>query len=156
MFVGTAIIPLLVIPILYFQGLISSFQLAKRRERPLVIGLVIILYLLSLYLVFRFRFPSIIVLFFAGIIAGLIISFITHFFIKPSLHMSGIGAICGLIIALTLTHYLNLFVFLVIGFLVAGIIGSSRLLIKAHSQVEIYLGFFIGLVPVLGLIIFLS
>ena len=60
--------------------------------------------------------------------------------------MLGIGGIIGFVMVMSYEYHLN-FTSLLSGlFLLAGLIGVSRLSLNAHRPKEIYLGFLLGLV----------
>lgn len=67
-----------------------------------------------------------------------------NIFMKISLHTLGAGNLLGIMLPLIRISTFDLrFVFVAL-ILVAGIIGASRLILKAHSQREIFTGYFVG------------
>lgn len=67
-----------------------------------------------------------------------------NIFMKISLHTLGAGNLLGIMLPLIrISTYDLRFVFVAL-ILVAGIIGASRLILKAHSPREIFTGYFIG------------
>jgi len=67
-----------------------------------------------------------------------------NIFMKISLHTLGSGNLLGIILPLIRISTFDLrFVFVTL-ILVAGVIGTSRLILKAHSPREIFTGYFIG------------
>jgi len=86
--------------------------------------------------------------FFAGIsftsITFLILSYLNY---KASLHTAAISGLTMFVIALSIHLQLNLI--LVIGFLILinGVVATSRLHLKAHTLLELIIGFTIGLAP---------
>ncbi|MGD9930060.1 MAG: phosphatase PAP2 family protein, partial [Mangrovibacterium sp.] len=63
---------------------------------------------------------------------------------KISAHMAGIGGLIGAIIALSLRLGINSSLLLAVLIGVAGLVGSSRLLLGKHNPQQIYAGFFLG------------
>ena len=63
---------------------------------------------------------------------------------KISAHMAGIGGLIGAIIALSLRLGLNSSLVLGILIGIAGLIGSSRLILGKHTPMQIYAGFLVG------------
>lgn len=63
---------------------------------------------------------------------------------KISAHMAGIGGLIGALIALSLRLGLNSSLILAALIGIAGLIGSSRLILKKHTAMQIYAGFLVG------------
>lgn len=63
---------------------------------------------------------------------------------KISNHMAAIGGLIGAVLALSFRLGMNSSMLLGCLILVAGIVGSSRLILKKHSSLQIYAGFFLG------------
>ena len=83
---------------------------------------------------------------------GILFSIITAFFLawlklKISLHMLGLSGLLMFVLALSIYYRLNLIY--IIAFLIAavGLTATSRLHYKAHTWLELFLGFFIGFLP---------
>jgi hypothetical protein len=86
--------------------------------------------------------------FFVGILFSIITAFILAWFkLKVSLHMLGLAGIFMFVVAMSIYYRLNLIY--TIAFLIAaiGITATSRLHYKAHTWIELFLGFFIGILP---------
>lgn len=86
--------------------------------------------------------------FFVGILFSMITAFILAWLrLKVSLHMLGLAGILMFVIAMSIYYQLNLIYS--IAFLIAaiGITATSRLHYKAHTWIELFLGFFIGILP---------
>ena len=66
--------------------------------------------------------------------------------IKTSLHTLGIGGIIGFVMVMSYEYQLNFNAFLAGLFVVAGLIGVSRLALNAHRPKEVYIGFVLGIV----------
>jgi len=66
--------------------------------------------------------------------------------IKTSLHTLGIGGLIGFVMVMSYEYRLNFNSLLAALFLIAGLIGVSRLALNAHRPKEVYIGFLLGLV----------
>jgi len=66
--------------------------------------------------------------------------------IKTSLHTLGIGGIIGFVMVMSYEYRLNFNSLLAGLFIIAGLIGVSRLALNAHRPKEIYIGFLLGLI----------
>jgi membrane-associated phospholipid phosphatase len=77
---------------------------------------------------------------------ALIFSYILLFFqIKISLHTTAISGLLGFLIYFSYFYKINLIILLAVLFALSGIIGSSRLKLKAHNLKEVSLGYVVGL-----------
>src|SRR5690606_9077995 len=79
-----------------------------------------------------------------GIILTFLVSFLLNFFIKLSLHAAAIFGICGMVLAYfqsQMTSNLPLVIYL---FIVAGLVASSRIYLKAHTLNETLTGMAVG------------
>jgi membrane-associated phospholipid phosphatase len=74
---------------------------------------------------------------------------------KISAHLTGIGGLTGMIFSLLLKTNGNLLIWFFISILLAGILGSARLVMDAHSPKQIYSGFAVGFFSALFIMIFL-
>ena len=147
----TFVFPASMLIILYLTGVIHNIELHERKERVLPIALTIILYLFTFFvmrgipqltgghIVFLFCPP-----------AALFISLVFNNFMKPSIHMLGIGVLVGILLVLALIYGAAIQYLFIITVLVGGLVGSARLKLGMHHPKEIFTGFMIGLVATLG------
>ena len=152
--INTVILPLLSALILRRTNAITSLFVVKKEERLVLFVFTLIYYISTYYLIYRWAIP---VYFFSIIIGGILATVLAMCitpFVKISLHMIGVGGVIGILVALLEKLNLNvLFLgnFEISGmffypalFLIAGGVGSSRLLLNQHKGGEILLGFMIG------------
>jgi membrane-associated phospholipid phosphatase len=66
---------------------------------------------------------------------------------KVSAHMVGIGGVIGAVIALSVQLDTDFFYILSSLILLAGLLGYSRLKLNAHTPAQVYLGFVVGFLP---------
>jgi len=107
------------------------------------------LYVFCFYLIRRIDIPSMFYSFMLGVIISLLITFFITIRFKISMHMVGFGGLIALIIFISFYLKVNLSFYLILLILFAGITGTTRLFLKAHTQVEVYSGFVMGFVVVL-------
>ncbi len=104
--------------------------------------------------------PDAFVAFTLGATIGVFAAFFMNNFTKVSLHAIGVGGLLsGILMICSLFSYdsffLNLGVFgeylvrtdllVILAIVVAGLVGTSRLLLKAHNEQDLYGGFVIGI-----------
>lgn len=143
----------LFIPIVFYLflktlGQVSSYFLEEVKERkwPLLfyaaINIIIIEFVLE-----PFDFPELYYYFLAVFFSTLAALVLVLFRIKISLHMMGLSGFLMFLIGLSIHFNINL-IYSICFFLVAtGLTASSRLHFKAHTYLELTLGFLIGLLP---------
>ena len=132
----TCILPSLGIFILYKTGHISDFRLHNR-----------VCYIACYLYLYRFGIPNWILSFIAGAIVSLIISLFINRYWKISAHMVAAGAMVVLVFLMSiyrlmLTPYI--FPLQITIILLAGLIGSSRILLNRHTIGQVGAGFALG------------
>jgi hypothetical protein len=71
---------------------------------------------------------------------------------KASLHMVATAGMLMFFIALSIHFSINIIGAIALFFIIVGATATSRLHMKAHSNIELVIGFFIGLLPQLILL----
>jgi hypothetical protein len=141
------------IPICFYYllrslGKVDSIMLSELSQRkiPLLVQAILIYTLLNksitidkIFELYFFFLGA-----FASTIAALLLSLLK---IKASLHMLGISALTAFVIGLSYHNHANALFTIAFLVLMNGIIGSSRLHMKAHSVTELVIGFCSGLFP---------
>lgn len=146
-FLITYFIPVLALFILRMLGLIKSFQVTTINERRIpVLLMVVLFYLLADSIARAPMLRDIGFLFYGTAATLLIIYFLFSFEIKTSLHLVSFGNALGFFLALSYKYGISLLPIIMVFILLAGLVASSRLHLNAHSQKEIYVGFFLGVV----------
>lgn len=149
--------PLVLLFLLKSLKKIDSYQLKKRKERKLPLAIMVVLFYALGNLFKRILILEEISLLFHATSLGLIITyFLLNFSIKSSIHLLSIGISCGFFMMVALKSDESYMLIIVINFLIAGLLGSARLHLKAHSPKEVYFGFLIGISTVFGMHIIYS
>ena len=151
----TIVLPILLFFLLKTLKKVDSIHLKTTRERalPLFINCVII----CLILVRVFTPNEIIELyyFFVGILSStLACLFLVIFKIKASIHMLAASGFFMFAVAIGVHFQVNINGTIVLMLILLGAIATSRLHLKAHTNTELIIGFFVGLFPQLILIKF--
>lgn len=144
----TCILPSLGIYILYRLGHISDFRLHERTERTIPYLINFACYVACYLYLYRFGIPGWIIAFIAGAIVALIISLFINRYWKISAHMVAAGSMVTLVFlmsfySLMLTPYI--LPLQIASVLLAGAIGSSRILLKRHTLGQVGAGFALGI-----------
>lgn len=150
-FCFTALIPSLIIFILLKMGAVSDINLYKREERIIPMILTCISFVVGAFIIKQFNAPPIISIFIsAASISIAVIGFISLRW-KISAHLTGIGGLTSAILITSLYSQLNGASLLAVAFVISGIVGSSRIKLKAHTPAQVYAGFAVGFLSVLVL-----
>ena len=133
--------------ILYKTGHISDFRLHNRTERTVPYIINFVCYIACYLYLYRFGIPNWILSFIAGAIVSLIISLFINRYWKISAHMVAAGAMVVLVFLMSiyrlmLTPYI--FPLQITIILLAGLIGSSRILLNRHTIGQVGAGFALG------------
>lgn len=157
-FILTAIIPIIILSLFYYFKFIHSFYLKSKEERLLVSFSMTVFYFLTYYFmrnvyIHQQLFISIIIL----PVSSLIFSLIIIFYPKISMHAYGIGSLLGVMFFYTLMYYLTPNIYLVSALLfVSGLVITARIALKAHSFLDVFIGYLSGMAISFGTIIILS
>lgn len=141
----TFLLPVMNIFILYKLRRINTFTLEDQKERTFPYILTSCFYFGLFYLFLDLNiWPSIKVLIFGGGLA-VFLTAIVNLRYKISAHAVGIGGLIGSLMMISYVLKYNAVPEIAILFLLAGIIGSSRLFLESHTPAQIYSGLFLGL-----------
>ena len=146
--ITTLFIPVVFYFLLKNLGKAESVFLKDVKQRRWPLFFYSLLIGLNLYQILNiYNYPAL-YYFFVGILFSIITAFILAWLkLKISLHMLGLSGIFMFAIALSIYYRINLIYG--IAFLIAalGLTATSRLHYKAHTWLELFLGFFIGFLP---------
>jgi membrane-associated phospholipid phosphatase len=135
--------------------MIFDIQLSQKRERYVPLVICFSLYLFCYFMLRRIQIPPDYKSFCLGCSLSVLFVLILVSKWKISLHMVGMGGMTGLIVYLIIQMQVNLEFYLIVAILVAGLVGTSRLILKAHKPFEIYSGFIAGWVVILSVMLIL-
>jgi hypothetical protein len=149
-FCCTFLYPALAIIIMNKLKLVDSVNLRNRKDRilPYIAGLTFNIWLA--YMAIRPGNHPVVPydkLFMHMVLGGtisLILSFLGNIVLKTSLHMLGMGGLVGFLMFTAQYAEVNTQWLFIGALLMAGAVGSSRIVLKAHEPAEVYTGFFLG------------
>ena len=121
-----------------YQGW-SLFELASRERR-------VVSYLLCYYIMVAAHVPH-----FLGtiLIASLVIQVVcalVNLFVKISTHTAAIGGVTGALMAFSLIFGFNPVWWLCVVLLIAGLLGTCRMILRQHSLHQVVIGYLVGVV----------
>ncbi len=154
---STILFPLSIFGLLYFQQKITKITMPSRQERLLPLFISVIFYYATYYMLKRLYAPLFIQQFMFVAFICLTITFAIHFKWKISMHMMAFGGLTGLWTAMSYIFYLTSpSIILSALILLAGLTGSSRLVLQAHTQRQIHIGFLLGYIISFGTLVLLN
>lgn len=146
-FFSTYIIPLILLIILKAIGLINSFQVESIKERKIPIFLMLIIfYVLAKFLYEIPSFKGLGIMFYGTNFSLIIIYLLSFFKIKTSLHIASMSNALGFILVFSQINNVPALTLIIPTIILTGILGVSRLSLKAHKPNEIYIAFFLGII----------
>jgi len=151
----TILIPMLFIYLLKIIGKVDSIMVSdiSQRKMPLMIQF-FLMALLILKSITIDRVPELFFFFFGGMVSTFMALLLLFLRTKASIHMIGIGALTVFVIGLSIHNYSNMLVPISFLLLLNGVVASSRLAMKAHTAIELFIGFLLGWMPQLLLFYF--
>ena len=146
-FVSTYIIPIILLALLKKVKLIDDYHLRSINERKFPVLFFIMLSFLIGRALMAIHIVDLLAFSFFGVAFALSFTYLLfNLKIKTSLHTLGIGGIIGFVMVMSYEYQLNFNAFLAGLFVLAGLIGISRLALNAHRPKEVYIGFVLGIV----------
>ena len=125
----------------------------SQRKIPLLLHIILLLILIT-YTITKDTIPELFYFFIGSIISSLIALILVYFGKKISLHMLGISSLTIFCISSCIHFQVYEIQFISILLFCNGLVASSRLYMKAHSTNELILGYLIGLLPQMILLLF--
>lgn len=144
----TVLLPILLFFLLKTFKKVSSIHLAHVKERILPLGLNCIIIFIILQRVLPKNELIELYCFFIGILLSTLACLILAILqFKVSIHMIAAGGVLMFFIAISIHYNININGSIALMCLITGAIASSRLHLRAHNNIELIIGFFIGLIP---------
>ena len=144
-FILTVIIPIILFLILRNLGLISSIFAPKLEERKYPLYHSMIIHFMILYKVIPLNYINELYYFFVGLLIASFTTLLLLFArIKASVHLLGMGSILVYLVGLSIHFEINITFAIAIFTFMTGLVATSRLFMKAHSKIELVIGFLVG------------
>lgn len=141
----TFLIPGVLIYIMMRVGIISDLSLPKRSDRFAPYAVAILSFGFLIYYFHKLGLPIwFLMMLGASIIVMLMATIITLWW-KISAHMFGISSLLGGVMAVCyFVEKSNPSYLFMVLFLLSGMVGTSRIILKRHTPGQVYAGFFLG------------
>lgn len=140
----TIVFPLTSTLLLRSAGVVRSLQMHARQERIAPFVMTLLYYVMAGYLLTRAPVHPLTLTLIAGAALALLLATLITLRWKISAHMVGISGCIGAVAALDALHGLGAFVPLCALLLLAGALGTARLLTSDHTPGQVYAGAAVG------------
>ncbi len=143
--INTGIVPALLVWLhLRFQ-LVKSLKLASRKERTLPFILTMFFYFFCYFILKRNHLPVPVYTLQLGASISVLLAILINFFWKISIHTVGMGGLAGMLLGISQKMNIEIISILLPFILMGGLVGFARLKLNAHTPLQVYSGFLLGL-----------
>ena len=118
--------------------------MSDRKDRTIPFIATLFCYAAGAYLLFSLPVPRIFGVMVSGAALAILWCLLVNLKWKISIHMVGIGGVMGILFGFAYYFHANVLLALIILSVLAGILGTARLLRNAHLPSQVYLGFLGG------------
>lgn len=134
--------------------LIESLEMHSSKERPIPLIIVALFFYATYHIFSELPVDTIFTLFILGATLLVLISLLINYFYKISLHMMALGGLLATLLGFSFLIHQDIRIYLFLIILISGLTGTARLKLEAHTPSQVYTGFLLGVVPVIGIIYF--
>ncbi len=144
----TFLLPIAFFYLLRTFGKIDNVMLSdiSQRKIPLLLQIMLFAVLIEKSITID-RFPSLYFFFVGGLLSTIFTFLLLYAKFKASIHMIGISSLTVFIIGLSIHNQINTINTVTFFVLMNGLVASSRIFMKAHSNNELLVGFLCGVIP---------
>ena len=139
----TCVLPMILIGILHHYGIIRDKRLENPQERTIPYAFAILCYLGAAAYLNHIHAPQWFIMFVLGGALACLVVLVVNRWWKISAHATGIGGVVALLLQIHVQGLsaFNLFWVLCFTILLAGILGTSRMVLKRHDLLQVLAGF---------------
>ena len=153
-FFTTCLLPLLTIGLLSMNERFDR-TMGKSTDRVLPLMLSAVYYYIGYYLLGRLPIFPVYKVFLIATVLVIILLMVVSLRWKISNHTASIGGLAGALLALSLRLQINTSEILALVFVAGGLVGTSRLLLKKHTPLQVYAGYALGFLVMFLIIMFI-
>lgn len=149
----TILMPLIIMLIMKKLEIVSDYDISLQKQRIFPYLIFFFFYLMT-FLTFKpkenssyvFMEDALLATIFLGATLSLALSFFLNNFLKVSVHTMAISNLFAFICMISRNTQKSLFILLIVSLVIVGIVGSSRIYLRAHTKKEVYVGFICGII----------
>lgn len=152
-FVFTVLLPMALIRVYRFARGLAPGQIGRRTERTVPYVISIVCYFTCVYIMSALHIPHFMGSLLTGALCIQIICAVINVWWKISTHTAATGGVAGALFAFSYIFGFNPTGWLCVVFLVAGLLGSCRMILRQHSLSQVIVGFVVGCVCIFTILI---
>ncbi len=142
----TFMFPVIALFLMKVLNFVDDYYLANQKQRFMPYIAILIFYIWGFLVVRKLQMPDNMTWMMLGSCIAIALAFTANAFLKISIHTVGAGCLAAVAIAANASSYINIQLAMGIVILIAGLVGSCRLYLKAHEQSEVYAGYMVGFI----------
>jgi hypothetical protein len=143
--INTLFFPLVATMLIKATGFIESIHMKTSKDRIIPLLASMIFYFWAYNVFKNIAAPHILKVLLLGCFWGVIAVFMVNIFMKISMHTAAAGSMIGILLVLMFTSSMNMVLPFFAALVIAGLIGTARMILGAHYKAEIWLGYIIGI-----------
>lgn len=139
--------PAIGIWLMYKRKMIGDLDVSDSKQRNTPFSLVLFYYVCT-YVIFRIKAGLVSEALLSMMLAvplGILVAMIVNRWTKISVHCLGIGGVVGALMGLGIAHNVQMIMPVSLMILIGGLVAFARIELEAHTPVQAYLGFVVGL-----------
>lgn len=141
----TFVVPGVLIYVMVKIGVISDLALPKRSDRFLPYAVTVLSFTFLIYYFYKLGMPTWFLTMIGSSIVVMILATIITLWWKISAHMFGVAGLLGGVMSVCyFVDKSNPAILFMILFIIAGMVGTSRIVLKRHTPAQVYAGFMLG------------
>jgi membrane-associated phospholipid phosphatase len=154
-FLSTFAMPALIFVILKKFNVLKSLEMHESRERVIPLAVVAVFFYATYTIIKQDDHNSILSLFMLGATMLVLLCLIVNYFTKISIHATSWGGFAGALAGFSLSFGVVVTPWFFVVILLAGLVGTARLILWAHTASQVYLGFGLGFITQMLLFYFI-
>jgi len=148
--INTLFFPIVSTLLIKASGFIESIHMVTTKDRIIPLLAYMIFYFWAYNVFKNLDAPYLLRVLLLGSFWGVIAVFMINIFVKISMHTSAAGSMLGILMVLMFTSSINMVLPFFLALIIAGVIGTARMILRAHYPAEIWLGYIVGILVQLG------
>ncbi len=145
----TVILPLFMMGVLRFMGILPNLSLSLKHERTYPLILVAACYLVAFMILKKLDISDIFILYYLGATICALGLFAINQFWKISLHMTALGALTAVFTGLSASGIMDMPMWIATLIFAAGMLGFARLKLGQNNLGQVASGYFFGFITFL-------
>ncbi|MFN3940119.1 MAG: phosphatase PAP2 family protein [Chitinophagales bacterium] len=141
----TFFFPALVVLLMSALKFVKGINLRDRQDRIIPYIATLAFYIWAFYVFYREGFNGVITFMLLGSTVSIVVAFLFNLLVlKISMHATGVGGMVAFFMLLLPYTNFNSFIPFLVVIIIAGLVGSARLALGAHTPREVYFGYLAG------------